>query len=1137
MRLAISLLLLTTLSFSSISQSIETIVQKGHIQPISIIEWHPSGAYFATGSTDHSIILWDYHSGKQIRTFNQHTGKILDLKFSADGTMLLSSSLDNTVTIVNCSTGKLIFMHVYEEQNAYPMSIDFSPLEDYVFIGDNRDNFTQINIKDRSQIKLKKGFSARISKNNWSEDQTLSFEVENYKGGKLINRVKKDTVLIEFDKPNHYIFKREFLAVASNKLKATIFKTTDGSIVREFESENKCDGCKMKIAYSEDGSLFATFARDEGLKVYKTGNWKLLSHVKSVSEANRIKFSKDNQWILVKDDEEFTHINLTNDKSYKTLEDDKDQPKSELHPSLPIQLVSNNLFGIKAVNITNQKVKRTFSGLLNDKKQQVESLNYSSWYSQNIINHLKLQPSAAINMNGTLLALGKVDTSVVIQDMEKGNFLPQFIHHSSPIFSITFHPTESFILTGDAEGNMKLWDYEKRKLIWTIRAHVRYIFSSAFNENGDELITSSWDGVVKHWKTKNISVEPPKMIDAIDFKNNTGFVVDFSPRDLYLAIGDVEKNMRLYESDTKEYLNKFRGHSRTISDFCFFEVDGDQHIATVSRDGWLKIWDFNTGTLLDKFSNDHKTAMLSITHVKDKNLLIVGNANRMIYGYNYVKRNQELSMNAHSSGVNWVEWNTSQNELISRSTNGEIQFWKLYEDAIELKHTLHVIDKDEWILMSPNGFFDGTAKAMQYINYVQGFKSLEIDLFFDKYYTPKLFEQLNSEQEQLQDRGLNKMMEDVPSFELKMKSFQDKLVTVLPDSMYTHNSKKLQLSVDYSNSTSDLKSIAIFNNNKRASTIEFKSNPVFRGVGKTKEFEVELVPGNNELRLELITEENLRSPSKRLSIKYDTLLGRRELFIVALGINKYENPSYNLNYAKADAQSFAQQLSENADQLFEEIHTLSLYNKDVNKQEVLNSITEFKKKMGPEDIFVFYYAGHGVMIPEPKTNESSFFLVMNDITNMYGEFDDVSSKGLSGNELFEIAKNIPAQKQLFIIDACQSGGALKAGNFRGVEREKAIAKLARSSGTFFITASQEMEYANESSDLKHGVFTYAILELMSSNNELAQLFSSDKIISASELKAYVESRVPELSKKYKGSPQYPTGYSFGNDFPIVETKQ
>lgn len=43
-------------------------------------------------------------------------------------------------------------------------------------------------------------------------------------------------------------------------------------------------------------------------------------------------------------------------------------------------------------------------------------------------------------------------------------------------------------------------------------------------------------------------------------------------------------------------------------------------------------------------------------------------------------------------------------------------------------------------------------------------------------------------------------------------------------------------------------------------------------------------------------------------------------------------------------------------------------------------------------------------------------------------------------------------------------------------------------------------------------------------------------VTVNEIKTYVEERVPELSETYRGSPQYPTGYSFGRDFPIVILK-
>ena len=141
----------------------------------------------------------------------------------------------------------------------------------------------------------------------------------------------------------------------------------------------------------------------------------------------------------------------------------------------------------------------------------------------------------------------------------------------------------------------------------------------------------------------------------------------------------------------------------------------------------------------------------------------------------------------------------------------------------------------------------------------------------------------------------------------------------------------------------------------------------------------------------------------------------------------------------------------------------------------------------------------------------------------------MEEKGISARDILDISKSLSAQKQVFVLDACQSGAAIKELAIRGVEREKTLAQLARSSGTFFITASQDIEYANEVGNLKHGIFTYAILELLTGNSDKA---AKDETISIYQLKSYVETRVPELSKQYQGSSQYPTGYSFGNDFPI-----
>ena len=101
---------------------------------------------------------------------------------------------------------------------------------------------------------------------------------------------------------------------------------------------------------------------------------------------------------------------------------------------------------------------------------------------------------------------------------------------------------------------------------------------------------------------------------------------------------------------------------------------------------------------------------------------------------------------------------------------------------------------------------------------------------------------------------------------------------------------------------------------------------------------------------------------------------------------------------------------------------------------------------------------------------------------------------------------------------------------RGAAEERAIAQLARSTGTYWLTASGSEQFATEFAALGHGLFTYTLLEGLSGKADGGTM---DKKITVKELSAYLNDRVPELSEQHKGQAQYPTSYGFGQDFPIV----
>jgi uncharacterized caspase-like protein len=251
------------------------------------------------------------------------------------------------------------------------------------------------------------------------------------------------------------------------------------------------------------------------------------------------------------------------------------------------------------------------------------------------------------------------------------------------------------------------------------------------------------------------------------------------------------------------------------------------------------------------------------------------------------------------------------------------------------------------------------------------------------------------------------------------------------------------------------------------------------------------------------------------------------MHLVVVGINTYKNPRYNLNYAQADAEAFKDGVSKGAAGIFADMQLHYVKDAEADRAGIIGALEKVKASAKAEDVFVFYYAGHGVM-----NDKKEFYLVPADVTQLYGNDGALAQKGLSAQTLQQFSKDIKAQKQLYILDACQSAGALE--NIvasRGAEEEKAIAQLARSTGTHWLTASGSDQFASEFTKLGHGAFTYCLLEAFAGKAD-----NGDKRITVKEMDAYLQDRVPEVTQQYRGKVQYPASYGYGNDFPLIIVK-
>ena len=166
----------------------------------------------------------------------------------------------------------------------------------------------------------------------------------------------------------------------------------------------------------------------------------------------------------------------------------------------------------------------------------------------------------------------------------------------------------------------------------------------------------------------------------------------------------------------------------------------------------------------------------------------------------------------------------------------------------------------------------------------------------------------------------------------------------------------------------------------------------------------------------------------------------------------------------------------------------------------------------------------GVALPDTDGNQ--FYFVLPPVTNM-ADPEKLATGGLSSQELRDQAARIPAAKQMLLVDACNSGAFAKGFTVRGAAEAMALAQLARSSGSAVLTATTAQQFASEIAELGHGVFTYALLQGLQ-----GKAAKPDGRITAASLRSWIEDAIPELTKKYRGSEQFPTTFMFGQDFPI-----
>jgi WD40 repeat protein len=1054
-------------------QEIETVVQAGHYAAVTAVCYSPDGKFVATGSADKTIILWRSTDGKEIRSFRGSASGIMYLAFNNEGTVILSLGDDGTCIVWDLATGKQI--KKINPDNRKFTCASFSPEGSLIVTGSRK---TGISVWDL-QSGTEKMKLVPVTADLYSE--------------KGFDYPETGTVAFSSD--------GQFILAGSGDNTAILFDAKTGREIRKFKKTfSTCTSCITDAAITPDNK-YVLLTCSDSIKMFDRASGSLVREFYGQGSPEKISVSADSKYVC---GIEYGSVEAWDIKSGRIVLKAGDYSDNKVMAAAISpdgkQVITG---GEKRVAdtwdfVTGKKIM-TLKGYLNQVDERILTNSYMYWAA--LVNEAKLSP------DGRFIAVGRTGNNAKLIDFQTGKVFKTLRGHDGMVISLNFSRDGKYLATGGLDGKAIVWNVETGDTVRVIRFadENNAIFSVDISSDDSYLATADWGGYVIIWDIKT-----GKSVQEVSPHDRTAvYQVRFSPNGVYFISAGLDRKLTMTEIDTGEEIRVFTGHTELVNSINF--NPGGDKIITAGWDGTVRVWDFMSGLQVLKI-RAHQGGVYNAKYDPSGKYIVSGGDDFLVKEWDAATGDLVCELSGHQGGVGDVNITSDLRYIISGSRDGTIRIWNVPEKREMVSITF--LNENDWFIRNPGGYFDASEGAFNSISFVKGTELYSISQFFNEFYRPGLYGETFSSKGTAFRQNVSGAIDKFPPPSVEM---------ILPEKGTVAENSIVTFMVKVTNNGGGVKELKVTQNGKRQEVDASDLQRMTRaGQYVMKTFELNLVPGQNEITVSAFSNGEIESAPQSTDVAYKGIQKTSDCYVLSVGINKYENESMNLTYARSDAQSFSSFMNSKWDKLFNKIHSYTLFDKDATKTKILADIDEIGKTMKKEDVFIFFYAGHG------STEDNVFYFITSEITKMYQ--DDKLKNALSVIEMQEKFRMLPALKQVAFIDACQSGASVEALAMRGATEEKALAQLSRSSGIHVMASSESDQQSAEIKSLGHGVFTYVLLEAL---NGKADGSPADSKITVYEIKSYLDDQVPEVSYNLIRHKQFPSTFSIGHDFPIV----
>ena len=888
------------------------------------------------------------------------------------------------------------------------------------------------------------------------------------------------------------------------------------------------NGVVNGMVFNSNGSRLISVSDDKTIRIWDTGDGKLDRTIRSFSGEGpngaiyAVAITPDDRFLAIGgyfSENEIRLIDLERDVPVITLKGHSNVVTALDFTSDGLHLASADVTGvinIWEIGYADNHITGKLSKKLTGHEAQVYDISFSP--------------------NGEQLVSASYDGSLRLWDLEGAEQPVQMRMHIDKVYTCTFTDDGKGIVSGGNKGKVILWDNHG--------TFIRYLASLDQPING--IGTYGTDIVVSANMGYHISLATSSVAQPMPVVFSSSSAVAVGNNDMAAIAGGAKGDIILYSLKSNEPVQVFRSGSSQAkeigisdkgvlaistngNDFSsgfdlknlsyVWKIDGSMQFASEQHnDGAYTLTPMDEYTLSTGFKGKVEMnprvdgRIRSYAVIDEGNIAIGGDFSLKVYSRDGDYKYELKGFNGAITSIA-----AANNRLAALCSDQTVNVWNMKTG--ELLSSLYLAPKNEWICWTPQGFYEASGGGEKYMGW-QVDKSIDTlsnfyksSVFASKFHQPEMVKQtmLLGNFELAKERV---KLNEVPPKE-EVVSEAPVVEWIDPETMIS----------DVDNGRITIK--AIVRSSTKVNLVKILINgrpaPATRGVAIPKtvglndmmvEQDIFISHPVNEVRI-FVSNEGAKVVSEKRVFNFSNATedgrsmdvinytDRPDLYILSIGVSKYSNSEYNLNYAEDDARAIAKVFNTLGTNVYKDVKMTELMNENATRGAILEAFEDLKSKVTSKDMVLVFIASHGI------NDEGEFYILPHD-----ADMSNISQTLVSWQSIASTLGNLPSNVLVFI-DACKSGqlgvNLLNNSNTTEAVREAA----SDENGVVIMAASTGNETARESSAWAHGAFTKALLEGL--ENGKADI-KPDGTIYLRELDFYVSERTVELTD----NAQHPT---------------